>query len=76
MAQGISNSGLRITDLMKDSRPAPSRLMNVKVPASIVDAIDKIAGMAHASKTEVVIALLNEGLEAYHTTKASKGKSK
>jgi hypothetical protein len=37
--------------------------MNVKIPASIGDAIDRIAKELQLSKTEVVVALLNEGLE-------------
>lgn len=38
-----------------------ARLMNVKIPAGVLAAI---AAHIRASKTEVVIALLNEGLPA------------
>jgi hypothetical protein len=37
--------------------------MNVKIPAYVSDAIQRVAKDLGASKTEVVIALLNEGLE-------------
>ena len=38
--------------------------MNVRVPAPVSDAIERVANELGASKTEVVIALLNEGLDA------------
>lgn len=56
-------SELRVSDLKKRVRTS-SRLMNVKIPAYVSDAIEKVASDLGASKTEVVIALLNEGLDA------------
>ena len=56
-----SRSEIRLADL-KARQPASSRLMNVKIPAHIHDAIAKLADTLNASKTSVVIALLNEGL--------------
>ena len=55
-------SELRLSDLKKREYSS-SRLMNVKIPAYVSDAIQKVANDLGASKTEVVIALLNEGLE-------------
>lgn len=52
---------LRLSDLKKREY-STSRLMNVKIPAYVSDAIQKVASDLGASKTEVVIALLNEGL--------------
>jgi predicted ATPase len=52
---------LRIGDL-KARQPGSTRLMNVKVPADVADAIDHLAKRLGTSKTDVVIALLNEGL--------------
>jgi len=40
-----------------------SKLMNVKIPSHVSDAIQRVAKALGASKTEVVIALLNEGLD-------------
>jgi len=54
-------SNLRLSDL-KARMPATSRLINVKVPADTLDAIDRLAKKLNANKTEVVVALLNEAL--------------
>jgi len=59
-------SELRLRDLKNRERTS-SRLMNVKVPVYVSDAIQKVASDLGASKTEVVIALLNEGLAAAST---------
>ncbi|MFN8624892.1 MAG: hypothetical protein U0587_02740 [Candidatus Binatia bacterium] len=55
-------SNLRITDL-KARRPTNTRLMNVKIPRHIWGAIETMAGTLDTSKTAVVIALLEAGLE-------------
>jgi hypothetical protein len=51
--------------------------MNVKIPADVSDAIQVVASSLGASKTEVVIALLNEGLRVSQSAlkdfQASKG---
>ena len=54
-------SKLRIADLTNGTTNA-SRVMNVRLPAHIVEAIEQLAKMLGASKTAVVLALLNEGL--------------
>jgi len=53
---------LRLGDLRGRSQVA-SKLMNVKIPAEVNQQIQRVAEALKASKTEVVIALLNEGLE-------------
>ena len=58
-----SRSALRLADL-KARSPVSSRLMNVKIPAHLAEAIDKLARALNVSKTAVVVALLNEGLNA------------
>ena len=60
-------SSLRVNDL-KNRVPSASRLMNVKIPLDVSEAIQKVATDLGASKTEVVIALLNEGLAVAHST--------
>ena len=57
---------LRLSDLKSRERTT-SRLMNVKIPAYVSDAIQEVARSLGASKTEVVIALLNEGLKVSQT---------
>ena len=59
----MTRSELRVRDL-KQREFTGSKLMNVKIPAYISDAIERVARDLGASKTEVVIALLNEGLDA------------
>ncbi len=53
---------LRLSDL--EGRKVRSKLMNVKVPDNVSDGIDRVAQELGCSKTAVVIALLNEGLDA------------
>jgi hypothetical protein len=48
-----------------------SKLMNVKIPAHVSEAIRRVAKALGASKTDVVIALLNEGLDV--TTEGLQG---
>jgi hypothetical protein len=68
-------SELRLSDL-KNRERSSSRLMNVKIPAYVSDAIQQVASDLGASKTEVVIALLNEGLEvAQGSLKGWQGKA-
>jgi hypothetical protein len=55
-------SDLRIADL-KRRRPAATRLMNVKVPGHILEAIERMAQELDTTKTAVVIALLEAGIE-------------
>ena len=55
-------SSLRLADL-KARAPKASRLMNVKVPVSIVTAIEHLAKRLEVSKTDVIVTLLNEELD-------------
>ena len=58
----IERQKLRLVDL-KTRTPAVTRLMNVKVPIETLAAIDQLAKQLSASKTDVIVALLNEALE-------------
>ena len=53
---------IRLGDL-RGREHTTSKLMNVKIPAEVSDRIQRVATSLKASKTEVVIALLNEGLD-------------
>ena len=53
---------LRLGDL-RGRNAVTSKLMNVKIPAEVNQKIQRVAEALKASKTEVVIALLNEGLD-------------
>jgi hypothetical protein len=59
-------SELRLSDLEK--KKTPSKLMNVKVPADVSNAIDRLSRQLGSSKTATVIALLNEGLDVLRQT--------
>lgn len=60
MATG-DRSNLRLSDL-KTRTPTGSRMVSLKVPVGVAAAIDQLAKQLKATKTSVVIALLNEGL--------------
>lgn len=55
-------SDLRIADL-RPRASGSSKLMNVKIPRALSEAIDRMVGELGVPKTDVVIALLNEGLD-------------
>ncbi len=61
----MSSAGLSIDDLMSRGKTGreTSKLMNVKVPSGILERIATVADKLRTSKTEVVIAILNEGLD-------------
>lgn len=58
----VTRAELRLKDLQVPNR-GTSKLMNVKIPLSVSDGIHKVAQQLGVSKTDVVIALLNEGLD-------------
>jgi hypothetical protein len=62
----MSDPNLRLSDLVSRGkrRQEQAKLMNVKVPAHVLARIDRVASNLGATKTEVVIAILNEGLDA------------
>lgn len=64
-------SQLRIADLKRGTK-GPSRLMNVRVPTHVAEAVDRLSRQLDVSKTEVIVALLNEGLTM--ATKAARGR--
>ena len=47
----------------KQRTPTASRAMNFRVPMVVADAIDQLVDELDASKTNVIIALLNAGLD-------------
>jgi len=65
-------SDLRIVDLRR-RQGATNKLLNVKIPVALSDAIDRVTGALGAAKADVVIALLNEGLERYDDAKSKAG---
>ena len=66
---------IRLEDL-KTREQVASKLMNVKIPAEVSDKIQRVATALKASKTEVVIALLNEGLNVAQVAKGTPSSTK
>jgi hypothetical protein len=64
-------SALRLTDLKHRQHDA-RRLLNVKIPADVADGIAAIATRVGASKTEVVVALLDAGLDVMRRRRGSR----
>jgi hypothetical protein len=61
----MQNPNLRLDDLVVRGKKGheESKLMNVKLPANVLGRIDRVAAHLGTTKTEVVIAILNEGLD-------------
>ncbi len=62
---------LKLQDLKQRSEIVPMRLLSVRVPVDLIDRIDDVVDLLNAGKGEVVVALLNEGLERYVKTPTS-----
>jgi len=62
----MAKTNLRLNDLVSRGKQGreQTKLMNVKVPASVLTRLDRIASHLGATKTEVVLAILNEGLDS------------
>lgn len=58
-------TNVRLSDLQRQGQRTPWKLMNVKVPDTLLARIDEVAAALGCAKTAVVIALLNEGLDAF-----------
>lgn len=69
---------LKLNDLKSRSEIVPMKLLSVRVPVDLIKRIDNVVDLLNAGKGEVVVALLNEGLERYtegtgkHTRRAVK----
>jgi hypothetical protein len=61
----MPRTDIRFDDLLQRGRQgrAASRLMNVKVPLSLLQRIGEITRKLDVTKTELVMAVLNEGLD-------------
>jgi hypothetical protein len=61
----MSKENLRLDDLVSRGQTGreTTTLMNVKVPSAILERLAAVAEKLRTSKTEVVIAILNEGLD-------------
>lgn len=60
---------LKLEDLKERSEIVPMKLLSVRVPVDLIQRIDDVVDLLNAGKGEVVVALLNEGLERYDDAK-------
>lgn len=57
-------AALRLADLApRRSQAATTRFVNLPVPESVLEGIDRLVAEVGCTKTEAVAALLNEGLD-------------
>jgi hypothetical protein len=61
---------LKLVDLKERSEIVPMKLLSVRVPVDLIKRIDRVVDLLNAGKGEVVVALLNEGLERYDQSKS------
>lgn len=64
---------LKLEDLKERSEIVPMKLLSVRVPVDLIQRIDDVVDLLNAGKGEVVVALLNEGLERYDDAKSQAG---
>ena len=66
-APDVPLTQLRLSDLVHDPTSlADRRLVNLKVPADILQRVHAVARKLGVTKTAAIIALLNEGLTEAH----------
>jgi hypothetical protein len=65
----MPNAKLGLDDLVSRGKAGRevSKLMNVKVPTALLARLDALAAKLRVKKTEVVVAMLNEGLDTADT---------
>lgn len=56
---------LRLSDLARRGRRDGLELLSVRLPVKLLDRVDDLVDRIGSGKAEVVVALLNEGLERY-----------
>jgi hypothetical protein len=61
----MRNPTLRLNDLVTRGQKGreETRLMNVKVPSHVLARIARVSTQLAATKTDIVVAILNEGLD-------------
>ena len=56
---------LRLSDLARRGRRDGLELLSVRLPVKLLDRVDELVDRIGSGKAEVVVALLNEGLDRY-----------
>lgn len=63
------NANLRLHDLYGRKRESETKLLALHVPKELTNRIDRLAKDLKAKKREVILALLNEGLDRYQRSR-------
>jgi hypothetical protein len=63
------NANLRLSDLYGREKEGETKLLALYVPKELTGRIDRLAKDLKAKKREVILALLNEGLDRYHRSR-------
>ncbi len=61
---------LRISDLTRKPT-AQEKLLSIRLPIALLDRLDSVCRTLHVRKSEVVVAMLNEGLARFQTLSRS-----
>ena len=59
------SKGLRLADLTSRTHQGDLKLLSVRLPVRLLDRVDDLVRQLGSGKAEVVVALLNEGLERF-----------
>lgn len=73
MAVTVKN--LRLSDLARRRRGSNLELLSVRLPVQLLARIDALVARFGSGKAELVVALLNEGLECYRREGRARGRS-
>ena len=65
---------LRLSDLARRGRDHSLELLSVRLPVQLLDRVDDLVDRIGSGKAEVVVALLNEGLERYDRQRGGRGR--
>lgn len=68
------NANLRLSDLYGREKEGETKLLALYVPKELTGRIDRLAKDLKAKKREVILALLNEGLDRYHRSRGRRRK--
>jgi predicted DNA-binding protein len=65
---------LRLSDLANRGRHGALKLLSVRLPVQLIERVDDLVQRLGSGKAEVVVALLNEGLDKFERARVSRRK--
>ena len=67
---------LRLSDLARRGSNTGFELLSVRLPVQLLNRVDHLAQQMGSGKAEVVVALLNEGLDRYQRERPARGRQR